>query len=79
MRKGGDPTYQIDWASWAMIDRNSAQAQAVGDKRKASPSDEQGEDLEPVIAGPWMHRWDIVHHNQHTALLEKEGTEWHKA
>lgn len=46
------------------------------------------EDLDPVIAGPWMLRWQIVHHNAHTALLEKQQQEqaegireagWHKA
>jgi hypothetical protein len=43
--------------------------------------------LTPVISGPWMLRWDLVHHNAHTAGLEggREGgreagpVAWHKA
>ena len=47
------------------------------------------DEFEPTIAGPWMLRWDLVHHNDHTSLLEKQqqsqqGKEawragWHKA
>jgi hypothetical protein len=39
-------------------------------------------DLVPTIAGPWMHRWPLVHHNAHTELFKHEGgdeTTWHKA
>lgn len=25
------------------------------------------------IHGPWMNRWDIVHHNRHTQALLREG------
>jgi len=27
--------------------------------------------------GPWMKRWDIVHHNRHTESLKTEGSSWH--
>jgi hypothetical protein len=34
-----------------------------------------------VCVGGWGCRWDMVHHNQHTALLNSKGddVEWHKA
>ena len=38
--------------------------------------------FDTVIAGPWMGRWEIVHHNKHTArYLENQakgtGSDWH--
>jgi len=70
IRKAADPSFHPDWEEWAKIDRNSAQVRAVG---------EEHSDMQPSIAGPWMKRWDIVHHNQHTQLLDQEGLAFHKA
>jgi hypothetical protein len=94
MRKGADPAYSPDWSSWADMDRNSAQAQALRKGRRCQPMQalctrrpwrslagclpsgpdgtESDADLEPHICGPWMRRWDIVHHNGHTAFMEAQ-------
>lgn len=39
-------------------------------------------DFDTTIVGPWMERWEIMHHNRHTAAYEKNGdnsTSWTKA
>ena len=41
--------------------------------------DEKYDDLVPEISGPWMRRWEIVHHNKHTASLVENECNWHKA
>ena len=28
-------------------------------------------EFDTTIKGPWMNRWEIVHHNKHTAAFEK--------
>jgi hypothetical protein len=43
-------------------------------------SDVAGNPFDTVIAGPWMGRWEIVHHNKHVdRFLESKdgGSEWH--
>ena len=62
-----------------------------GGKEEVSQAVAAGADeLKPVIAGPWMLRWEMTHHNAHTAGLEEVGGDgeeggegvpasWHKA
>ena len=56
--------YDIEFAT---IDRNKLQEEIT-----SSPTEE----FSTNIYGPWMTRWDIVHHNKHTKSL-KEGSSWH--
>jgi hypothetical protein len=45
-----------------------------------SESPEEKWDLVPTIAGPWMRRWPLVHHNAHTELFGlHDEAKWHKA
>jgi len=32
------------------------------------------DEFDTNLSGPWMTRWDIVHHNKHTAALKKDHT-----
>ena len=34
---------------------------------------DESADLDTTIAGPWMHRWDMIHHNRHTDNLDPDG------
>lgn len=54
---------------FASVDRTTVQAADVGH------TDE--DEFDTTIHGPWMKRWEIVHHNRHTAsmLSHTEGTE----
>ena len=29
--------------------------------------------FDTTVAGPWMTRWEIVHHNAHTAAFQSSG------
>ena len=54
---------------FAALDRNMLQAQ------HASDSDvQQVDEFDTTLAGPWMNRWDIVHHNRHTASVTDTAT-----
>ena len=68
MRTAKDPNYVINWDQFATIDRTQLQEQAV---------DFKGDAFDTTIHGPWMKRWDIVHHNKHTEALESGGISWH--
>ena len=36
------------------------------------------EEFDTTIPGPWMKKWELVHHNRHTRALEKQnGETWH--
>ena len=63
MRKANDPTYQVDWETWAATDRYGIDVN----------SDKLVEDeFDTTIHGPWMKRWEIVNHNRHVLSLEKD-------
>ena len=68
MRTAKNPNYVINWDQFATVDRSQLQEQAV---------DFQGNDFDTTIHGPWMKRWDIVHHNKHTESLASGGISWH--
>ena len=60
MRLSNNPDRTIDWSEMASSDRNKMQAESIGvvtDK------------FDTTIHGPWMTRWEITHHNRHTAAL----------
>ena len=74
MRKANDPSFTPNWDEWAAIDRNSAQAHAVVNGEDGQKEEEEDESMTPTIAGPWMRRWDVVHHNQHTRHMDHQET-----
>ena len=73
MRKADDCNYVIDWSKFANTDRTKLQAKEMGK--------ETDDDFDATIYGPWMRRWEIVHHNKHTkahvAHLNDPGSSWH--
>lgn len=71
MRTSKDPNYKIDWSDMEHSRKRGKEIEDV------APDDER---LAPVIVGPWMHRWDVVHHNKHSRALATSGgdTNWHK-
>nr|CAB3264842.1 phytanoyl-CoA dioxygenase-like [Phallusia mammillata] len=70
MRTKKDKDYKINWDKMANTDRTKLQMEKL---------DEDNDDLTPEIGGPWMKRWEIVHHNRHTESLQGNTTSWHKA
>lgn len=42
------------------------------DVKEASGKDSEEDDFDTRIAGPWMKRWTIKHHNKHTSLAEEQ-------
>jgi len=82
MAKGG-VAYDgnVEWGDWADEDRTQLQTEALSDAekqtvRKAGEAEgrfDKDPDFDTTIAGPWMHTWDLIHHNRHTANLDPEG------
>ncbi|XP_031575072.1 uncharacterized protein LOC116308732 [Actinia tenebrosa] len=65
MRTSKDPNLKIDWDKFN-TDRHALEA--------GKKEGEKEDDLEPIIIGPWMGRWELVHHNKHTQrFLENEN------
>ena len=58
-----------DLVDIAIVDRNKLQAEHT-------IATESVDEFDTNIHGPWMTRWDIVHHNKHTDTLA-EGSSWH--
>ena len=56
--KADDPNYVIDWSKFATTDRTKLQDEAMGHATE--------DEFDTTIYGPWMRRWEIVHHNKHT-------------
>ena len=76
-RKIADYDGSVEWGEWAAEDRTVAQKEALTEAELARVEEAGREDgryddddeLDTTIAGPWMKRWDLVHHNRHTANL----------
>ena len=73
MRKADDTDYVIDWSKFANTDRTKLQEKEMG---KATE-----DEFDTTIYGPWMRRWEIVHHNKHTEAhdlhINDSGSSWH--
>ena len=50
----------------ALTEAELARVEAAGKEEGRFDEDDE---LDTTIAGPWMKRWDLVHHNRHTANL----------
>ena len=61
MRKADDPNFEIDWEAFTSVNRTKLQEEAVG---------HTADEFDTTIHGPWMTKWEIVNHNQHTASLK---------
>jgi hypothetical protein len=89
--------FKVKWDEFLGVDRGKAQSKAAA-KATHVQEDEDGreggneevsaavvagaDELKPVIAGPWMLRWEMTHHNAHTAGLEEVEAvpaKWRKA
>ena len=70
LQVGGGNTCVSCPPEFAIIDRNKVQA----DFTTSVPDVDE---FDTNIHGPWMKRWDIVHHNKHTASLKDGGSSWH--
>lgn len=87
MRTASDPDYRPDFSEWGAQNRTNMQMdelrddvkQAVAEAHAKEFGDVPDSDFDTTIAGPWMHRWELVHHNRHTAVLGKddEMVGWH--
>ena len=54
------------FTAFVSVDRTKVQAADVGHS--------EDDEFDTTIHGPWMKRWEIVHHNRHTAsLLSSDG------
>eukprot|EP00884_Botryococcus_braunii_P019311 jgi/Botrbrau1/6063/Bobra.177_1s0003.1 len=78
MAKSDQPEFQPDWKEWAQVERTSLQAQAVSidennvdrvisTAQNAATESPTEDEFDTTIAGPWMDRWEMTHHNRHTA------------
>ena len=65
MMKDGKIVENIDWSG---IHRRQEK-----DIKKMSGENEPVDPFDTRIAGPWMKRWPIKHHNKHTALFQETG------
>ncbi|XP_078484500.1 uncharacterized protein LOC144744222 [Ciona intestinalis] len=73
MRKKDDPNYVIDWDELTGTNRSELMMKEVEEDDSA---------FNPEITGPWMKRWDIVHHNRHTENFNRHKdilSSWNKA
>lgn len=58
----------VSLIAFMSVDRTTVQAADVGH------TDE--DEFDTTLHGPWMKRWEIVHHNRHTAsMLKSTGPE----
>ncbi|XP_076801270.1 uncharacterized protein LOC143445823 [Clavelina lepadiformis] len=70
MKTSKNPNYKIDWSEMAGMNRTKKQMDASG---------EDNDEFSTEISGPWMQRWEIVHHNRHTETVKPDKSTWHKA
>ncbi|XP_062502565.1 uncharacterized protein LOC134179645 [Corticium candelabrum] len=66
MRKASDINYKPDWSKFASEDRQRMHVERLVKEGKLS-QEALDDELNTEITGPWMDRWEITHHNRHTA------------
>jgi len=59
-----------------------AEAEAEAGAEEGGHAGAKDPEFDTRIVGPWMDRWDLVHHNKHTAKhaeakAKGESTSWH--
>eukprot|EP00501_MAST-03F_sp_TOSAG23-6_P001247 GSMAST32.ASY1.ANO1.1293.1 assembled CDS len=65
----------IEWNNFANVDRTHLQQADLNSETLAAHGVKFVDDFDTTISGPWMHRWELTHHNRHTERLpeEKDG------
>lgn len=63
MRRKSQANISIDWEPFASWNRTKVQSEVVGHFE---------DNFDTTVHGPWMKRWEIVHHNEHTASMESD-------
>jgi hypothetical protein len=75
-RTSKDPNYKIQWGNWVNEDRNKINIELLKQKGHVESGLSEDDDrFSPIIAGPWMSRWKIVHHNAHTNFFTTHNTD----
>ncbi|XP_078680911.1 phytanoyl-CoA dioxygenase domain-containing protein 1 homolog [Branchiostoma floridae x Branchiostoma belcheri] len=67
MRSAKNPDLVIDWEAFEAVDRNKQQQKSMDNVAGAE------DEFDATIQGPWMTRWEIVHHNKHTRSMVNPG------
>jgi hypothetical protein len=62
MRSSTDSNFQIDWDSFDAVDRVVKQFEAMK---------QEVDEFDTTVQAPFMHKWEMVHKNRHTAGLAK--------
>eukprot|EP00794_Sanderia_malayensis_P012089 gene12089-13335_t len=75
MRKSGNSNFPIKWQE---LQGTAAQyATEAAYAREAGKLDEldtvEDDEFDTTVAGPWMTRWEIVHHNKHTKTFQRSA------
>ncbi|XP_073241055.1 uncharacterized protein [Porites lutea] len=76
LRTSSDPNYLVDWAEFASRDRTKLQRAHPGVQAKMEKGDiqlDKDPEFDTTIVGPWMGKWEIVHHNKHTVQYKDPG------
>jgi len=68
---------KVDWGDWASKSRTEIQIAAVSTESmnlvqevgKSEGRYDESPEFDTTIAGPWMTRWNLIHHNRHTANM----------
>ncbi|XP_072048101.1 uncharacterized protein [Amphiura filiformis] len=71
-----DPKHVIDWEGFNKTHRTREQ---MKESETSWHTKEDDFEFNTTISGPWMSRWELVHHNRHTAELKKSAESWTKA
>ncbi|XP_013416111.1 uncharacterized protein LOC106177776 [Lingula anatina] len=57
LRSSKDPNLKVDWDAFTKVDRTASQEKILG---------KDVDEFDSTLSGPWMKKWEIVHHNKHT-------------
>ncbi|XP_076450424.1 1-deoxypentalenic acid 11-beta-hydroxylase-like [Babylonia areolata] len=75
MRTRNSPHLAIDWDSFDSVDRAVQAKKTMGSLQ----TEEDQDQFETTIQGPWMKKWEMVHTNRHTDKLDEGKLTWHKS
>ena len=66
--KDGERVDNIDWSG---VNHGARQRKDVEEVSGGDGKSTQDDPFDTRIAGPWMKRWRVKHHNKHTEFAEK--------
>ncbi len=85
MRSSKDPNHVVDFESFDKVDRHIKAKDSTLNIQEVDDDKTTDDEFDTTIMGPWMKRWDLVHHNKHTAKFVTQKSEatrkskWDKA